>query len=65
MNFTMQKSDYEFIMVKKELDCQVVPNSEKTPKVNEHLYMKVIAIPVLSYLCLFGVFNSPCHILKY
>ncbi|KAK9934380.1 hypothetical protein M0R45_021526 [Rubus argutus] len=37
-----KKSDYEFVMVKKELDCQVVPNSEKTSKVNEHLYMKAL-----------------------
>ncbi|XP_040374330.1 meiosis-specific protein ASY1 isoform X1 [Rosa chinensis] len=37
-----KKSDHEFIKVKKEMDCQVVPDSEKTPNANDHLYMKAL-----------------------
>lgn len=34
--------------MKEEMDGQIVPVADKTPKVNDLMYMKVIPIPVLT-----------------
>ncbi|XP_004310076.1 PREDICTED: HORMA domain-containing protein 1-like [Fragaria vesca subsp. vesca] len=41
-SYKKKKSDHEFIKVKKEMDYQVVPYSEKSPNANDHLYMKAL-----------------------
>ncbi|KAL6217465.1 hypothetical protein ACLB2K_010682 [Fragaria x ananassa] len=41
-SYTKKKSDHEFIKVRKEMDCQVVPDSGKSPNANDHLYMKAL-----------------------
>lgn len=53
----MQKSDYEFTMVKEEMDAQE-PVADKTLKVNDLMYIKVIAFPV-------SKFSVLCRVLKY
>ena len=44
----MQKSDYEFAVVKQEINGQAILAGNKTPNSNDHLYMKVIVMPTLS-----------------
>lgn len=44
---TMQKSDYEFTVVKQEINGQAILVGDKTPKSNDHMYMKVIVMPAL------------------
>lgn len=38
-----QKFDYEFVMVKEEMDGQTVPVADKARQADDFLYMKVIA----------------------
>ncbi|XP_016647049.1 PREDICTED: uncharacterized protein LOC103322127 [Prunus mume] len=47
-----KKSDYEFTLVKEEMDGQIVPVADKTPKVNDLMYMKVIYLTLLSFVYL-------------
>ncbi|VVA20018.1 PREDICTED: HORMA [Prunus dulcis] len=43
-----KKSDYEFTLVKEEMDGQIIPIADKTPKVNDLMYMKALyhALPM-------------------
>ncbi|XP_025012380.1 meiosis-specific protein ASY1 isoform X2 [Ricinus communis] len=43
-----QKSDFEFTVVKEEMDGQAIPNGNKAPRIDDHMYMKALyhALPM-------------------